>query len=174
MVYASILSSSAPLNIPNPIDRLEMFFEENQFLYQRQENEKIVVDALSESDSCAYKISFSWDQYTQAIYFICLIPFEYQKEQVEEIHCLASKINNSLGMGHFEVETTQRFLTYRHTITTRGLSEVPLSMLLDIMDVGLSECERVLPVLDLTINHNYESSKALAESRNTKLHIGYA
>ena len=69
-------------------------------------------------------------------------------------------INNSIGMGHFEVE--KQGVTFRHTIPIRGLKNVPLAMLQDLIDVALSECERFFPSFNLLTSHDYSVEKALS------------
>lgn len=149
----------------NPLDELERFFSENEWPCSR--TSKFELSANIKGGWTDYYLSFSWNYEVNAIYFLCVMPFAFSKSDINELHRLTSMINNSLGMGHFEVE--KQCVTFRHTIPVRGLKNVPIAMLQDLIDVALNECERFFPSFNLLTAHNYSVEKALSSALSSSI-----
>lgn len=148
--------------VSNPIDYLEGLFHENNWPFLRPESNEMIVE--TSGGWCDYQMHFVWHKDLHAFYFTCAYDMKIPTEQRDALAKLLCLINENMWMGHFELAETGGAPIFRHTILTRGLSDIPLSLLEEIMEVGLDECERFFPAFKSHIWGGQSAEEAIASA----------
>jgi hypothetical protein len=151
MVKATTNSALFENNHQNPLDGVEEALLSNDWVYSRPQHDELAVHIHGKN--CNYSLTFLWQEEFQALQFFCLydmdVPNSKREQAIQAIH----KINENIWLGHFEMPDIQKsnsFPQFRHTTLFRGMSiSSGADMIADLIDIGVSECERHFNIFDL-------------------------
>src|SRR6516225_1535363 len=123
-------------NRGNPIDVLEELVDANEWRFDRNSAEEMVVELSGRWAD--YRLYFIWQEALSAISFSCLID-------------LLGGVNEKLWLGHFDLSAEEPVPMFRHTVLLRGVGGVAVEQLEDLVDIAISECERFYPAFQFLL-----------------------
>ena len=156
----STMLSEHVLGTYNPLDVLEAMFTENDWPFERPDDDEIVVETTG--GWCDYRLFFIWREDLHALYFTCSFDMKIPKDQRRGVNDLLALINQRMWMGHFDLCSDDGTPTYRHTLPTRGLKQLSVEQMEDMMDIALAECERFFPAFQFLLWGSYTPEEAVS------------
>ncbi len=145
---------------PNPLDILEAMFTANEWLFERSDDDEIIVETCG--GWCDYRMHFVWRSELHALYFTCSFDLRIPPERRARMNDLLAMINAKMWMGHFDFCHEVGAPTYRNTVPTRGLKSLAVEQLEDMMDIALAECERFYPAFQYMLWAGHTPEDAIA------------
>ena len=138
-------------NTINPLDGVEEALMNNDWVYSRPQHDELAVHIHGKN--CNYSLTFLWQEEFRALQFFCLydmdIPNHKREQAIRAIH----NVNENIWLGHFELPDIQKnnsFPQFRHTSLFRGANIASgADLIADLIDIGVSECERHFSIFDL-------------------------
>ncbi|MBL4801762.1 MAG: YbjN domain-containing protein [Emcibacter sp.] len=133
----------------NPLDILEMIAGQNEWPYERSNDEEIIV-ALS-GDWCDFHIRYFWvpeDNLLQAAGMLDMrIPNNKKAKMLETINL----VNEQLAIGHFAIWTEDSTLMFRHSNMIGADHDVMAATCEKITDAILAESNKYYPVFQFVL-----------------------
>ena len=124
----------------NPLDSVEEVLHSNDWVFDRPNESEIVVQA---SGQCShYRMTFLWQEEYSAMQFFCEIDEAVPKKRMEIAARLLKNVNERLWLGHFDIPEETRTPVFRYTCLFRGAQTSGIEHVEDIVEIGMSECER--------------------------------
>jgi hypothetical protein len=146
----------------NPLDVIEQFVMANDWAFDRRSEEEMVVEVPG--GWCRYSLYFAWRQDMSAMHFTCALDMKVPTPKRPAIFELLSVVNEKLWLGHFGIWEEEGVPMFRHTALIRGGDEVCVSLVEDLMDIAISECERFYPAFQFVIWGGKTPAEAVAAS----------
>ncbi|NBX74843.1 MAG: hypothetical protein EBQ89_11185 [Alphaproteobacteria bacterium] len=136
-------------SIHHPIDIIEEIVEANRWLFERAHSDEMVVELAGRW--CHYRLFFVWQAEISALQFSCQFDLKVPPERRGAVLELLSAMNTKLWLGHFEVNAADGAIIFRHALLLRGARATNLSILEDMVEIALTECERFYPACQFVI-----------------------
>ena len=133
----------------NPIDIIEDVIHSKKWAFSRAANHELVAEITTES--CQYRLYFSWSEQIKAINFTVTFDFKIPKSKSKNVYELLARINEKLWIGHFDITSKNGILAYRHTIFESHENEMFYNQLEDLVDIAIYECEKYYPAFQLLL-----------------------
>ncbi|MTI08970.1 type III secretion system chaperone family protein [Curvivirga aplysinae] len=156
----SLTEMEFAVSSPSPIDIVEAMFRANEWPFERTEYDEIFVEMAG--GWCDYEMFFAWREDLQSLYFACKFDMKIPESKRKGINDLLVMMNQKIWMGHFDLSQEDGSPMYRNTIPVRGLSQVSVEILEDMMDVALVECERFYPAFQFLVWGGHAPEKAIS------------
>ena len=137
---------------PNPLDSVEDVLSDNNWIYDRMNNEEILVDVAGSIFS--YRLCFVWQEHLNALQILCHYSCNISHENMPLASETLMQVNGSMWMGHFEL-TDGRMPCFRYTCLLYDRNgDAVYSNIQDIVDICFAQCERYQSVFQiLSTNH---------------------
>lgn len=148
------------VSTPTPLDVVEAMFVANEWPFERTENDEIFVETTG--GWCDYELFFAWREDFQSLYFACKFDMKIPERKRKGMNDLLALMNQKIWMGHFNLSVEDGSPMYRNTIPVRGMSQISVEVLEDIMDVALVECERFYPAFQFMIWGGHSPEEAIS------------
>src|SRR5262249_5925049 len=136
-------------NCSNPLDVLEELVDANEWRFDRNSAEEMVVELTGRW--CEYRLFFIWQEDLSAICFSCLLDLRVPPHRRSNFLELLGLVNEKLWLGHFDLCVGEPVRMFRHTILLRGLVGVSTEQLEDLVDIAITECERFYPAFQFLL-----------------------
>ena len=133
----------------NPLEILEELVSANDWLFDRRSESEMLVEIAGRW--CRYQLSFLWDDELSAIQFACYFDARVPTSRRTAVHELLAEVNEKLWLGHFDLNSEDGEMFFRHTMPFRGVASASIEQLEDLLDAGIIECERFYPALQLVL-----------------------
>ena len=133
----------------NPIDIIEDVIHSKKWAFSRAANHELVAEITTES--CQYRLYFSWSEQIKAINFTVTFDFKIPKSKSKNVYELLARINEKLWIGHFDITSKNGITAYRHTIFESHENEMFYNQLEDLVDIAIYECEKYYPAFQLLL-----------------------
>ena len=146
----------------NPLDIIEQFVMANDWAFDRRSDDEMVVEVPG--GWCRYSLYFAWRQDVSAMHFTCALDMKVHPSKRPLIFELLSLINEKLWLGHFGIWEEEGVPMFRHTSLIRGGDVACQSLIEDLMDIAITECERFYPAFQFVIWGGKTASEAIAAS----------
>ncbi len=146
-----MINSSYNLTIDdnNPLDGFADLSKSKKWEITRETENLLIVNLPG--DHQKYKIFLEWQEEFQSLQVSCITGLELEEIQIPAAAQLVMEINDNLWLGHFNITNLQPVFNY-----TMMLQMVPdnmsVPMILDLLDVALSECDRFYTTFELLAN----------------------
>lgn len=134
---------------PNPIDVVEDIIHSKKWSFSRAANDELVAEISSQW--CQYRLYFSWSEQIKAISFTITFDLKFPLSKSKSIYKLLALINEKLWIGHFDVTSKNGIPAFRHTVLISKKNEVSYNQLEDLVDIGITECEKYYPAFELIL-----------------------
>lgn len=143
----------------NPLDLVEQVIMDRDWAFDRPGDDELVAEVTS--SWCNYRLWFTWQSDVQALIFSCSFETKMPKAGRSKIYPLLAVVNERLWLGHFDINSEEGVVAYRHALLMRGGNAASYEQLEDLLDVALSDCERFYPAFQSVVWGNKTPEEAL-------------
>lgn len=133
----------------NPLDMIEEIVSEHEWPFDRQGDDELTVGVTGKW--CDYQLWFSWRPEVGALQFSCAFDLKPPEPRRRDLHSLIVMLNEKLWIGHFDLWGDEGLLVYRHALLLRGSGGPNSEQIEDLVEIGLSECERFYPAFQFAV-----------------------
>ena len=150
-----------PQKVP-PLDIIEEVVN-NQGWYSNRVCEEEITTTFR-GKWCDYSLHFAWSDDIFAINFTCAFDIRVPETKTTEINNLLALINDKLWLGHFGVWQDEALPMYRHAFPMRGVDNLVPQQVEDLLDNGITACEKFYPAFQYVIWGGKDPKQAIAAS----------
>lgn len=133
----------------HPLDLVEEIVTANSWRFERADSDEMAVEVAG--TWCNYRLFFVWQDDFSAMQFFCQYAIAVEARRRKELFPLLALVNERLWLGNFIFPKDEPSPVFRHTLLMRGTGGASLEQLEDLVDFGLSECERFYPAFQYVI-----------------------
>lgn len=155
-------------DVANPLDGVEEIMMNNDWVFDRPFDDQLTVQVTGKMGT--YDMVFLWQEEYSALQFLCMPDITFAKKHHDQAVQTTHQINQSLWMGHFDIEMVGGSCRprFKHTCLFRGMVETSgVAVIEDLIDVALNEAERYHTAFDLIGRSN--DFEGIAENDNMTL-----
>ena len=134
---------------PNPLDLVEELAAANQWHWERSNDSELMMEIAGRWCDC--HMSFLWADDVSAMFFSCHIGQKVPEPKRAAVHELLALYNETLWLGHFDINSEDWSPLFRHTLALRGVSAPSVELLEDLVDTAQTECDRFFLALQLVV-----------------------
>ncbi|MFT8564208.1 MAG: YbjN domain-containing protein [Acetobacter orientalis] len=153
------LSTTSAHDTSNPLDLMEQVIAGLDWNFDRCTATEMAVEAPGKW--CDYGLFFSWSAELGAVHFTCAFDLKAPPAQQRGLYELLGMANERIWIGHFSLDQDDGVLLFRHALLLRG-TELSVEMFEDLIDIALTECERLYPAFQFFLWGGQEPAEALA------------
>lgn len=154
-----LLAQELPLT-NNPLDLLEELVSANDWIHARSSDSELMVQVSGQW--CDYNLCSVWEPELGAMYFTCELDVKVPQMRRAAVCELVATMNERLWLGHFDINTEENSLMFRHTVPLRGTRGISVEQLEDLMDTALLECERLFPAVQMVVWGGRQPAEAVS------------
>ncbi len=133
----------------NPLDLVEQIIDANDWAFDRRSDSDMAAEAPGKW--CDYGLYFSWSHEISVMHFSCAFDLKAPVKRRTALYELLAKANEKLWIGHFGMDEDTGLPIYRHSILLRGTPTASAESIEDLVDIGLTECERFFPAFQFVL-----------------------
>lgn len=131
------------INLEDPLEVIEDIVIENGWEFERDQNRNIHVEVGGEW--CDYQLSYGLNEAKNLIFVSCVLDIRVSNEKINDSHRLLAKINEKLGLGHFEIWLDDGWPIYRCSIPVPKNTIICRRQIEQISILTLEECDKFYP-----------------------------
>lgn len=146
----------------NPLDMVEEIVMANQWHFERQHDDELVVEMAG--TWCHYRLYFQWQRAISALQFTCQFDMRVPAHRQLSTYELIGMVNNRLWFGHFDLCSDEKTPLFRYTSLYRGTAAPALEQLEDMVEIALTESERFYPAFQYVIWGGKPAQEAMTAS----------
>ena len=143
----------------NPIDVVESVAENNDWIYERNQQDELCIQI--KGTWCDYAVSFSWIQEQETIHLACSFDMKVKEGRLQEVLWLMSLINEQMLIGHFDIWIKDGSVMFRHAFPLNGGATVNEPQIEFLLSSALVACERYYQAFQYVIWADHKSQDAL-------------
>ena len=132
----------------NPLDALENIVASNEWPFERTGDTEMAF-AIG-GDFSQYHLWFGWQEEASSLHLRCAYEFTVPDRRFRDICEVLARINEKMGMGFFELSTTDQVINFRYTVMAGGQRVEP-AVLEHLVESALGACERFYPAFMLAL-----------------------
>ena len=136
-------------NSLNPLDTAEQIVMDRDWAFDRPGEQELVAEVAGVW--CNYRIWMHWEEEVGTFGFTCALDTKLPKHLHARIFPLLSLANEKLVLGHFELQSAEGAITFRHTQLLRGGVHATPEQIDQLLDMAVQECERFYPAFQSVI-----------------------
>jgi len=138
--------------MPNPLDSVEDVLNDNNWIYDRMNNEELLVDVAGSVFS--YRLCFIWQEHMGALQILCHYDCNVNNVNMPLAAEALMQINRAMWMGHFDLTTEDRVPSFRYTCLFHDRhGDSVYTNIQDIVDICFAQCERYQSVFQILSSH---------------------
>lgn len=138
--------------LPNPLDCVEDVLNDNNWIYDRMNNEELLVDVAGSVFS--YRLCFIWQEHLDALQILCHYDCNIHRVNMSMAPEALMHINRSMWMGHFELTDGDNVPCFRYTCLFHDRDgDSVYTNIQDIVDICFAQCERYQSVFQILSSH---------------------
>ena len=130
-------------SLPNPLDLAEQLIEDREWLCDRPMDEELLAEFSSQW--CNYRIWFTWQEELGVLIFSCGFDTKLPEHKRKAVYPLLAAVNEKMWLGHFDIDSEEGAITFRHALLLRGGQGATSEQIEDLMDIAIAECDRFFP-----------------------------
>lgn len=132
----------------NPIDCVEDVLNDNNWVYDRMNNEELFLDVAG--TVFTYRLCFVWKEHLDALQILCHYDCGINPVNMDMASETLMEINRLTWMGHFEISSETASPRFRYTCLFRDRNgESVYADIQDIVDICFAQCERYQSVFQI-------------------------
>ena len=151
---------SNDLNIQNPLDAIEEIIFLKKWPCSRANDYELVSEIRG--NNCLYRLYIVWSESVNAISLTITFDLKVPTFSKHQIFELLSLINENLWIGHFDITSKARIPAYRNTFLINDKNVENIRIMEDIVDIGISDCEKFYPSFEMVCWENCKPAVAVA------------
>lgn len=133
----------------NPLDLVEQIVGEHEWPFDRQGQDELTVGVSGRY--CEHQMWFSWREELGALSFTCAFDMKVPTNRRKDLHSLLAYVNEKALIGHFDHWVEEGMMVFRQSLLLRGGPGATSEQIEDLMEIGLSECERFYPAFQFLV-----------------------
>lgn len=146
----------------NPMELIEDILEQHEWAFERDAADELIVDLRG--GWCDYRLFFVWQEDFSSLQFCCQFDLTVPEELEGEVARLMHYMNEQIWLGFFLTGSEDRTPMFRYTLLLSGQEHASPEQLEDLIEVALSECDRVYPALSFILNEGKTAEEAFANA----------
>ena len=135
--------------IANPIDLIEQMASANDWSFDRNTDDEIVIDVTGQWTD--FRLFFSWLHDLSAMHFACAFELSVADNRRPAVHELLARINEGLAVGHFDLWADRGLPVFRAALLLRGSEGASVEQLEDLVEIALNESDRFYPAFQYVV-----------------------
>ncbi|MAR55862.1 MAG: hypothetical protein CMM93_01640 [Rickettsiales bacterium] len=143
----------------NPLDVAEALFESRDWLFDRPFEEELIADIAGAW--CHYRVWCAWQPDLEVMSFSCSFDSKVPDHSIAKLYPLLGSINEKMWLGHFDICSEEKLITFRHALLLRGGKGATPEQIEDLIDIAIHECDRFYPAFQSVIWGNEQFNQAL-------------
>ena len=140
------------------LDAVERVMMASQLSFERMGDEDITGSLAG--GWCDYQLWFAYRADLDVLHFATGFDMGIPDDRRPAVGALINLINESLWVGHFDLWAEEGRPTWRHSLLLRGTQGVEDSQIVELVTLGVGECERFYPAFEQVIQAGLESETA--------------
>jgi hypothetical protein len=146
----------------NPLEAVESLVTTNNWPFERAGEDEI---ALVVSGKWAeYQATFTWMFDLEALHFALAFEFKVPDRCRDELYRLATKINEQLWVGHFDLWFQDGLVMYRNALVLPGGVTASVRQCEALLSAAMNACERYYPAFQFVVWAGEGAQEALRAS----------
>lgn len=109
---------------------------------------------------CDYRLFFVWQEDYVSLQFCTQIGIFVGDEDEVEIKELFQMVNERIWLGSFSLCSLEKTPMFRYTLLLSGTKGASKEQIEDIVEVGISECDRIYPALEFVLAEGKTAKEA--------------
>jgi hypothetical protein len=143
----------------NPLDLVETVIMDRDWVFDRPADGELIAEVTGVW--CNYRLWFNWQEDAGGLTLSCALDTKFPKNTIFKIHSLLALVNEKLWLGHFEINSDDGTVVFRHSLLLRdGVSTTP-EHLNELVDIAVNECERFFPAFQSVVWSGTSAAEAL-------------
>ena len=143
----------------NPLDIAETVFLDRDWSFDRASDGELIAEA--DGSLCKYHVWFTWQEDSGSLTLSCSIESKFPKTQMFKVHSLLAAANEKMWLGHFDMNTEDSTIVFRHSMLVRDGMNTNAEYLQELVDIAYNECERFYPAFQSVIWGNASVNDAI-------------
>ena len=143
----------------NPLDLAEMVIMNRDWVFDRPADGELIAEVNGQW--CNYRIWFTWQEDSGGLTLSCALDSKLQKQSLPKVYALLALVNEKLWLGHFDINTEDTAVTFRHSLLLRDGAGTTADHLQELIDLAISECERFYPAFQSVVWGGKSPAQAL-------------
>ena len=143
----------------NPLDLAELVIMDRDWVFDRPDDGELIAEVSGMM--CTYRIWFTWQEDSGGLAFSCAFESKLPKQAVIRVHSLLALVNEKLWLGHFDINSDDLTVTFRHSLLLRDGAGTTAEHLQELLDCAIEECDRFYPALQALVWGGRSPAQAL-------------
>ena len=101
----------------NPLDLAELVIMDRDWVFDRPAEGELIAEVNGQW--CNYRIWFTWQEDSGGLTLSCALDSKLQKQSLSKVHALLALVNEKLWLGHFDINSEDTAVTFRHSLLLR-------------------------------------------------------
>lgn len=145
--------------VSNPLDVIEQIMMDRDLAFDRPAEDELVAE--SAGVWCNFRIWYAWQSEQEALTFTCSLESKLPHQARARVYPLLAMVNEKLWIGHFDLNSEDGTVSFRHSLLLRGGATATAEQLEELLDVAISECERFYPAFQSVVWAGKPAKEAL-------------
>ncbi|MBV8939433.1 MAG: YbjN domain-containing protein [Alphaproteobacteria bacterium] len=143
----------------NPVDAAEMVLMEREWAFERLHDGELLAETSGIWGS--YRLWFAWQEEFSGFTLGCAFATKLPKAAWTKMHALIAMVNEKLWLGHFEIDSREHTVAFRHTQLVRDEAGTSARQMQELLDIAVRECERFYPAMQAVVWGGKSPTEAL-------------
>jgi hypothetical protein len=152
------MESMLDISQHRPLELAEGIAQTNKWHYERLSPDEVVIEITASWTS--YYVHLVWRREITMLSLICLPTQELATSPSPILYELLALANQRLWMGHFDLMPNNR-LSFRHTLSLRGINRVTSEQVEDLIDTAIGEFELFYPAFTDVLTNGRSPDEAI-------------
>ncbi len=98
-----------------------------------------------------YHLYMAWLEEMQIMQFCCVYGFSVQNAKQAQLHELLSLLNERMWLGHFEYDSAEQSVLFRHNMRVIEQEQNIGQQIDDLMQIAIEQCEKFYPAFQFVL-----------------------
>lgn len=143
----------------NPLDLVEKIAVANDWPFHRQTDDELAAEISGQW--CHYKLWFAWHPDMGVLQLSCALDMKVPAKKLQPFYQILAIANEKLWLGHFEIWPDEDLPVFRHASLFREGATANVSLIEDLVEIALTECERFYPAFQFVLWGGKEPHEAI-------------
>jgi len=143
----------------NPLDLAETVIMDRDWVFERPAEGELLAEVSG--TWCNYRVWFNWQEASGGLTLSCALDTKFPKQMLFKIHSLLAVVNEKIWLGHFEINSEDATIVFRHSLLLREGVSTNSEHLNELLDIAVSECERFFPAFQSVVWGGKSAAEAL-------------
>ena len=143
----------------NPIDSLELIFNQKSADFERRNVNEVVVEVEGKWNNML--LFFAWEEHLRCLHISCLMNINVEVSDLSKVFELLAMVNENLWLGHFSYWSEHKMPIFKHSVIIENEEANFEEKLNQIIEIAVNECEHMYPVFNAVMTQHITPQQAL-------------